>query len=302
MPWQSNNIQSMGQNGLLYFSLGFLPSRDNVWTSAPDVDQPSCNRYCFEPNPAADNAVAVLGGGPYGPSDAVGFTDKSIVMRACRTDGVMLRPAWPLSSLDATFTRAGSALQHVWAAHDDFGLFRWSYVVGINLDSDFAMLPKDLQGPAPAPMLALELGLRIPVATIVPFNDSHPLKIPACPAQAKGPGSTHWVTAPVLPGGFVLLGDVSKWAPMSSRRVATLSVEADSIAAQVVGAKAESVTFSYALPRQTGINNVVCDFSKALHCEAVRHDDTDCHMTLTCNTKQGCTCAASSFSPLVTWI
>ena len=76
----------MGQNGLLYYSLGFLPSRDNVWTTGAGVVQPACNREdCIEANAHADNAVAVLAGGPYGPSDAVGMTNRSVVMHGCRS-------------------------------------------------------------------------------------------------------------------------------------------------------------------------------------------------------------------------
>ena len=68
----SSKIDSMGQNGLLYYPMGFLASRDNVWTTPPDMVQANCTKVqadlssypCFERNRHADNAVAVLSGGP----------------------------------------------------------------------------------------------------------------------------------------------------------------------------------------------------------------------------------------------
>lgn len=84
-------IGPMGPNGIFYQALGVFPSRDNVWTTNSDINQTGCtDAICFEPSQHADNAIALLSGGPYGFADKVGFANKTIVMKACREDGVLL--------------------------------------------------------------------------------------------------------------------------------------------------------------------------------------------------------------------
>merc|ERR1712024_175969 len=99
-------------------------------------------------------------------------------MKACRSDGVMLRPKWPLASLDATFVRGKGV--RIWASHDDFGVHRWSTIVGVNALETFALSPADLQGASSAPMVAWEQRLKSAGnVAITRFNRTHPLQVPA---------------------------------------------------------------------------------------------------------------------------
>lgn len=145
----------------------------------------------LEPSPHADNALALLGGGPYGPSDAVGFTNTTVVNYATRTDGVLLRPSWPLSSLDFTWTASidpmGSDLQHVWAAHDDFssalGPLRWSYALCVNCVRTVPITPARLQGPLHR-LVAWTVQIGHNVSNVALVSDDDPLLMPAAvPAQ-----------------------------------------------------------------------------------------------------------------------
>lgn len=304
-----HNIESMGQNGLLFYALGFFPSRDNVWTTAPDIEQTGCNGNCIEPNRLVDNAVALLGGGPYGPADAVGFTDYSVVMRAVRSDGVLLQPSWPLSSLDATFLKRSreAQLPLVWAAHDDFaGVGRWSYIVGVNLVEPFSLKPSDLlqqtsllkstndDAVAVAWPVNLSTG-RTEEFKISRINASQPLDIPAAPIKDNVPGASLWATAPILPNGIALLGEVSKWATMSTRRFRGAKMTGSTFSCKVLGAPGEKVVISYVLPYPTvKAEMMICDFSKSgAYCSAEnKYGDTDCQMVVTC-TEAACKCATS---------
>ena len=144
------DILPLGQNSVLYHALGFFASRDNVWTSPPEVNQTDCasHPFCFEPSHHADNAVAVLGGGPYGIADQVGTADAGVVLRSCRVDGVLMRAKLPLAAIDATFTSAQSSPLHgaaVWAAHDEpASNVRYSYVLAIDTHSDIHLRLGDL--------------------------------------------------------------------------------------------------------------------------------------------------------------
>jgi len=294
------NILSMGPNGMLYYALGFFASRDNVWTTPADVEQPSCNRYCFEPNRHADNAVAFLGGGPYGPSDAVGFTDKAIVMYTCRTDGVLLRPSWPLSVLDLTYSfppvPPGASADprdraHLWAAHDDHGggAWRWSYLVSLNSPSPLSVTASDLQGAVPGQLAAwvVEVGAAVTAVTRIPAGERYTLG--PSPAGEHGPNISHATLAPVLPSGLVVLGETSKWATMSHRRFDQLAVSGSGMTARVRGAPAEVVQVAFAPAGSSAVDAVQCRFPATGCGAADMHGDVDCELKLTC-TATSCQC------------
>ena len=53
--------------------------------------------------PALESAVATLSTGPVTPSDGIGLTNVSLVMRSCASDGMLLQPSEPATSIDSTF-------------------------------------------------------------------------------------------------------------------------------------------------------------------------------------------------------
>ena len=56
-----------------------------------------------EPMVEAQTLLAVMSGGPYGPSDGAGSFNRSLIMRSCRDDGVLLRPDKPATLMDTAF-------------------------------------------------------------------------------------------------------------------------------------------------------------------------------------------------------
>ena len=297
-----NGVFTMGQNSLLYWSLGFFASRDNVWSSANTVNQTGCvegGAACFQHNAALENAVAVLSNGPYGISDEVGKTDGPMVMRSCRSDGVTLRPSWPLSSLDVAFTKHNGAL--LWAAHDEHDEYqrRWTYVLAVNLATEINLTAAELgQGHGDSAMVAWKRAPSGAVGkvTIQPFDATHPLTLTACPLPknplaAPDPGSLHWNVAPVLKGGLIILGEISKWATMSARRVSAFSTNDKTTTAVITGAPGEVVVIAY-IARTSVPKTTTCSFPSAAasSCRAVKHNNTDCTLILTCEQDLGCSC------------
>ena len=47
--------------------------------------------------------VSALSGGPVGPSDGIGGSDASLIMRTCRLDGLLLKPDRPATPIDVMF-------------------------------------------------------------------------------------------------------------------------------------------------------------------------------------------------------
>jgi hypothetical protein len=295
------SIQAMGQNGLLLYALGIFASRDNVWTSLGDIKQDGCGNqdFCYEPNAHLDNAVAVLSGGPYGIADAMDFVNETVVAYSCRIDGLLLRPHLPLASLDFTFTDDDALGSSVWSAHDDFGSWRWSYVIGVDLKKDIAITPDRLTQGMPCSyelMVAWEVIIGEPVQKVVPFSNSNAFMLPKSkplnlPYTVDSPSHTHFGTAPVLPNGMAFLGDTSKFASMSYGRISSMEINDDNFIMTIVGAPYEAVTFTYLKNAEKfeEMSEVKCNFASA--CSGTdQHGNSYCKNTLICMKGANCIC------------
>lgn len=302
-----NSIYSMGPNGLLFYALGLFASRDNVWTTNADIEQKGCgNReFCYEPNAHLDNAVAVLSGGPYGIGDGAGYSNRTLIMYSCRPDGLLLRPRWPLTKLDFAFVEG----PQVWAAHDDHGGgFRWSYIVGVNINQAVAITPsKLLQGNKccplcddPTRMVAWPVVVGEPVTNVSLFSDSSPLMFPKSmplnlPYDVPSVAHTHYATAPVLPNGMVILGEVYKWATMSFGRVEALQATRDAVNVDLWGAPSEDIVLAFIVnaTESLTIRQVICTFPSS--CTATdHHGNSQCRLRLRCDMTRRCTCDTMS--------
>ena len=87
--------------------------------------------------PMEQTLLAVLSGGPYGPSDGAGMANRSLILRSCRADGVLLRVDKPATMVDRAllatdFTSSTGLIApkpvHVWSTFSDIGDLRWGYV------------------------------------------------------------------------------------------------------------------------------------------------------------------------------
>jgi hypothetical protein len=100
------DLYPLGHSGLLMGAVGMWPSRDNVFTTA---NEPNCPKgtqrpvvtNCTYPDYRLESVAALLAGGPYGPSDGIDDLNRGQIVRACRSDGVLLRADQPLATLDA---------------------------------------------------------------------------------------------------------------------------------------------------------------------------------------------------------
>ena len=121
-PGNAGNGLVLGISGMLHYALGIWPSRDNVWTNSSVTEHGGP-----EPMPAQQTLLAVLAGGPYGPSDGAGSANRSLVLSSCRDDGVLLRADKPITMLDSALRLTGFAASEIpravnaWATHSQIG-------------------------------------------------------------------------------------------------------------------------------------------------------------------------------------
>ena len=286
----------LGWSGMLLWAVGMWPSRDNVWTNS-SVNVPGLNN---ESDPEGQTAMAVLAGGPYGMADIAGAMNRSLLMRSCRDDGVLLRADKPATAIEQTWVASFDDLKprHVWGTFSQIGTARWSYVLALSLDDPLAvpMATLDESGAA-AGWVAYEGWHGVETNSFVAIPHGGSLVIPSCPlVDAMTLGHSLWVVAPVLPFGWVFLGEEGKLVVASRRRVKGISASSatggSSLVLTLVGAPGESVSVAVLAPTERHVaTRVSCTAGDKG--EAVAFGDIDVKMTVTCKAGSALTEAAS---------
>lgn len=267
-----------------------------------------------EPMPETQTLLALLSGGPYGVADKVGSINRSLVMRTCRDDGLLLRASKPITMLDAAWRASFAAapatglgatvpppsprpvVRNVWSTFSQVGRWRWSLVLGLDLPEAFPLSLADLD--LVGEHVAAEYWHGLPRAQLTLLSPhGAPLVVPACPSPPRRSrilGSSYTVLAPVLPNGWALLGEPGKLVTVSARRVAALSVAAGGLEARLRAAPGEALELHVLPPAAlVGLRRGPAETPAAVlrvRCVAPRPGGADEAAVLLRCERAGCTC------------
>jgi hypothetical protein len=236
----TNNLLQYGTSAPFFAAVGIAPSKDNWW-STPNQPKP---RVLPSGPPPCDGGsrnvtnvflhalVATLSTGPVGFADALGYSNATLIRATCDSSGKLLKPSVPLAAIDRTFsaTVSGAAVAvpadgHVWAthfAHTDGAT--WYMVLAINLHSDWTLLRSDLWPPlSPAQdVIVWDYSDVKGSPRLVKSNSTNSTALaPLQTVDRPSPGDLFYgykLIAPVLPGGWALLGEANKLVPVSEQR------------------------------------------------------------------------------------
>ncbi|MFX0098308.1 MAG: hypothetical protein ACFFCS_01930 [Candidatus Hodarchaeota archaeon] len=86
------------QTSMLCNAIGFLPHKDTFFSSRKKLFW-----YYRERNPKMECLAAALSAGPVAPSDKLGNEDVELLMKTCRSDGLLLKPDKPATVIDLMF-------------------------------------------------------------------------------------------------------------------------------------------------------------------------------------------------------
>ena len=230
------DLYALGTSGLLMWAMGLWPSRDNVYTTAIE---PGCvgdtnKSNCTSPDFRLQNVAAVLSGGPYGPSDGIGYLNAELIGRSCRSDGVLQKADVPLAVTDFAFAAAFDTPHesiHVWATHSDLNAYRWMYVLSVNTPSDLEMTLTDLNATHGLYYVVYDFwgsnGSAPSASSVKVINHTDgkftvPMSPPQAPVKGGSDAGTYQMLAPILGSGWCLLGEAKKIVPVSRRRFISL--------------------------------------------------------------------------------
>ena len=255
----------LGWSSLFLMAIGVWPSRDNVWTNSSVKLGSNPKWRMQEAMPCLQTAMAVLTGGPYGPADIAGAMNRSLVMRSCRSDGVLLRPSWPATALDVTFRLAFDTLRpvYLWAARSFVGSLSYVYLLSINLDAPLEISMHDVYPPAELAggreFAVIEAWHGVGRGDVTVTNASGTIMLPATPQQSTYvAGHSLWFIAP-LQDGWAYLGEGDKIIKASHRRVQAIAVAKGGGSIQVRLSLAQGeVAYPSVMTRERAVLTAAC--------------------------------------------
>lgn len=95
---------AIGGTSMLYWALGLLPFKDGFYSSTHR--QTGGQTVGPESHPEREALIATLSTAMVGPMDGIGLLNKTRLMQTCRADGVVLKPDYPLTTVDECFRAA----------------------------------------------------------------------------------------------------------------------------------------------------------------------------------------------------
>lgn len=245
----------VGTTALLAHAVGIAPSKDNYW-STPVQNGTHYGPTTAEPRGYLQSVVSTFSNGPVAPSDMVGGSNASLIMRACDSAGTLLRPDRSATNIDAVFVnRAGftntdgspaGAQGMIWFTTAVVAGARYGYLLAPQLDAPYSLSLEEAGYAATDELVVFADG----DGTMLTFDASHPLKVPASTSDAP----VVMTMSPKLPSGWRVLGEFDKWIRVSPQRFADITSNATKMTVHIRGGRAgEEVTFLVVSPQGTVI-------------------------------------------------
>ena len=215
-------------------ALGLHPYKDVFLTHGETGFGPG-ERYV-----EAESLLASLSAGPVGIGDRLGQSQREIVLRSCRPDGVLVKPDLPIAACDRCF-RESAFFERAPLVGEACSLHpsgRWHYVVSLN-----AWRAKE---PMFFRVELADLGVARPQGPVILYDWRRRtwtrLEADAgWEVELPFQDFDYRVVCPLLTGGVTLFGDVSKWATVGDQRVAGLELRPDGLCFDLLGAPLERV-------------------------------------------------------------
>ena len=232
-------------------AVGLWPFKDNFQSTAGQ--RPTYN-IIPEANPWEEALVACLSGGPVGPSDRIGGSDRALIMKTCRKDGVLLKPDRPATPIDIMFLYnknifTGGKKHWVVTTESEHEIGKTTYLAAFNLWplSMYEPYVTLAEAGVSGPHLVFEYqsGKSKVVSDQIRFGWMPPEK------------GFYYVLCPILGNGMAVIGEIGKFATLSQKRFPSIRMEQDALVFEVEGVPGERVALAvYAPAGLAGVEGV----------------------------------------------
>jgi hypothetical protein len=249
---------NIGPTSLLYRALDLRPSKDNAWSMSNQHD----NRYrTEEPYPEFQALILAYSTGPVAFSDKIGYSNTSLIMRTCRTDGMLLQPTQPFIPIHEWFyqqTIRGMKKGHIQESKMEVmnGLLSTSAILVLELEEDFVLYPYHLDTFVPQPYTEYVVYDSQLSSIQQIFDDTSPLMLQKSMTTTPGDYRLYFI-APIV-RGWILLGERHKFVPLSKNRFKNVEITPhDGLKLLLEGAVDETTEIAYARMTKTGQGQVM---------------------------------------------
>ena len=247
--------------------VGLRPYKDS-WFSTHQ-DWAAANVTCLESRgappyfglqeqyPELQLLVSALSAGPIAPGDNIGFSNVSLIMRACRADGVLLHPDRPAAPPDPMFLseRGKGEVQCSYTRLDGEV---WTFCLSFAMRAEVTLTGSDLGLSSPGHGVAWA---RKDLDPFVVNAQTHfqrysgepsTLSLPMHSPQKEWGHYTYWRTAPTSCNGtgWTLLGELQKVISVSAQRVQAVQTACDgpTMVVAVTGMVGEGLELTFLSP------------------------------------------------------
>jgi len=213
------------QTSMFAHATGMWPFKDNFLSS-------SFQRVVRnEPWPFEEALISNLSAGPVGPADKIGTSDRELLMRTCRRDGVLLKPDRPATPIEIMFLTNLKPWTVTTESKHDVGVT--TYLAAFNLwphktlDTTVSYDEIGISGDYLVydwRKQKLGIGTSQVDFGVMALNHGH-----------------YYVLAPLLDDNIAVVGEIDKFVTMSAKRFPKVSVEAGTLKMEVHGVPGEEV-------------------------------------------------------------
>ncbi|XP_077991614.1 uncharacterized protein LOC144445843 [Glandiceps talaboti] len=238
-----NDNWRIGLSSILHYALGMAPYKDTHWTSVSQPGDPYFNGS--EPFVELQSVVSILSTGPVGPGDKIGYMNKSLIMRTCNEDGLLLKPSKPATAIDLQIYKgaigSGGPDGEVWSTYSDIAGYKFGTLLWVNVKTPYPITPQ--QAGFGKRGASYAFSDRDPVKTLVKFDEQNPLNQHKC---GKGDFGL-WHTVPEIKfndRSVLILGELAKWVKMSPQRVLDIMTYTGDVILTLQGGVNEVIEFT----------------------------------------------------------
>lgn len=218
-----------------------------------------CDNECpeaVEYSPQLQSAVSTLAGGPLGVGDKAENLDVELIMKSCNKEGFLLHPTKPATVIDLYFT--SPEYREVWTGYSTVGDHSFGFIFLAEVEKALSLSSFDLN-------LDEAFLTDVLLWQNYPEGSSHQQVIAAGEDVILPPCGGFlnfclFYTSPAISAGgkdLFILGERSKWAPISPQRISGVSVTSEGVSVSVSGVEGERVVLSFS---DGEVFDVACDF------------------------------------------
>ncbi|CAF1238587.1 unnamed protein product [Adineta ricciae] len=212
---------AIGISSMFLDAIGLAPFKDVFWSTSIQPDAP----YKSNPKevlPEREAFIATLSTGPVSPGDAINYTNKDLIMKCCRPDGLIFKPDRPLTMINRLISD--------WAFYNGTSqgeLYSTETVITYQHPITFytifaSAMKRDYQ--IYSSMIGVQSGIiwsHDNPSEVATFDNEHPLNVFA--SKCHDLSICRWGVSPIVQFAdktqYAFLGEWNKWTPVSAQRV-----------------------------------------------------------------------------------